>query len=301
MSIFKGAGVALVTPMKENGEVHFEALEKLLEFQIENGTDAIISVGTTGEAPTLEDGEHLDVIRFCVQKTAGRIPVIAGTGSNNTAHAVMMSREAQKAGADGCLLVSPYYNKATQQGLIESFSAIAHSVDIPCILYNVPSRTGTNILPDTAAWLGKHVENIVAVKEASGSISQTAELLEKAEGSLDVYSGNDDQIVPVMSLGGIGVISVLSNVAPQFVHDLTALCLEGKYKEAAAEQIRSLELCRSLFCEVNPIPAKAGLNMIGFEAGRPRLPLTEMTEKGKERLEKAMKAFGLDIIQKKSK
>lgn len=293
MSIFKGAGVALVTPMKENGEVDYASLERLLEDQVANGTDAIISVGTTGEAPTLDDDEHLDVIRFCVQKVAGRIPVIAGTGSNNTAHAIMMSKEAQAAGADGCLLVAPYYNKATQEGLKQSFSAIAHAVDIPCILYNVPSRTGTNILPETAAWLGKNVENIAAVKEASGNISQVAELIEKAEGSLDVYSGNDDQIVPVMSLGGIGVISVLSNVAPRFTHDMTMHCLEGDYATAAKEQLKALELCRSLFCEVNPIPVKAALNMQGFAVGSPRLPLTEMTDAGKERLRAAMTGFGI--------
>ena len=293
MSIFKGAGVALVTPMKENGEVDYASLERLLEDQVANGTDAIISVGTTGEAPTLDDDEHLDVIRFCVQKVAGRIPVIAGTGSNNTAHAIMMSKEAQAAGADGCLLVAPYYNKATQEGLKQSFSAIAHAVDIPCILYNVPSRTGTNILPETAAWLGKNVENIAAVKEASGNISQVAELIEKAEGSLDVYSGNDDQIVPVMSLGGIGVISVLSNVAPRFTHDMTMHCLEGDYATAAKEQLKALELCRSLFCEVYPIPVKAALNMQGFAVGSPRLPLTEMTDAGKERLRAAMTEFGI--------
>ena len=293
MAIFKGAGVALVTPMKENGEVNYESLERLLEDQIANGTDAVISVGTTGEAPTLDDDEHLDVIRFCVQKVAGRIPVIAGTGSNNTAHAIMMSKEAQAAGADGCLLVAPYYNKATQEGLKKSFAAIANAVDIPCILYNVPSRTGTNILPETAAWLGKNVENIAAVKEASGNISQVAELIEKAEGSLDVYSGNDDQIVPVMSLGGIGVISVLSNVAPRFTHEMTMHCLEGDYATAAKEQLKALELCRSLFCEVNPIPVKAALNMQGFAVGSPRLPLTEMTDAGKERLRAAMTEFGI--------
>lgn len=292
MAIFKGAGVALVTPMKENGEVNFEALERLLEDQIANGTDAVISVGTTGEAPTLDDDEHLEVIRFCVEKAAGRIPVIAGTGSNNTAHAVMMSKEAQELGADGCLLVAPYYNKATQEGLKKSFSVIAESINIPCILYNVPSRTGTNILPDTAAWLGKNVENIVAVKEASGNISQVAELLEKAEGSLDVYSGNDDQIVPVMALGGLGVISVLSNVAPKFTHDLTQQCLDGDFKSAAAGQLKAMELCRALFCEVNPIPVKAALNMQGFNVGTPRLPLTEMSQAGQERLRKAMEEFG---------
>lgn len=293
MSIFKGAGVALSTPMKKDGSVNYETLEKLVEFHIENGTDAIIAVGTSGEAPTLDDDEHLDVIAFCVEKAAGRIPVIAGTGSNNTAHAVMMSREAQKRGANGCLLVAPYYNKATQQGLKESFSLIANSIDIPCILYNVPSRTGTNILPDTAAWLGKHVENIVAIKEASGNITQVTEVIEKSEGALDVYSGNDDQIVPIMSVGGIGVISVLSNVAPQFTHDLTMACLDGDYKTAASMQIRAMELCRSLFCEVNPIPVKAALNMMGYDAGIPRLPLTELSPAGKERLEKAMKEFGI--------
>lgn len=293
MSIFKGAGVAMATPMKEDGSVNYDTLEKLVEGQIAGGTDAIISVGTSGEAPTLEDDEHLEVIRFCVEKAAGRIPVIAGTGSNNTAHAVMMSKEAQKRGADGCLLVAPYYNKATQQGLIESFSLIANSIDIPCILYNVPSRTGSNILPDTAAYLGKNVENIVAIKEASGNISQVAEVLEKSEGALDVYSGNDDQIVPIMSLGGIGVISVLSNVAPRFTHDLCQSCLDGDYVTAGKNQLKALELCRSLFCEVNPIPVKAALNMMGYEAGKPRLPLTEMTPANKERLKKAMTEFGI--------
>lgn len=283
----------MATPMKEDGSVNYDTLEKLVEDQIAGGTDAIISVGTSGEAPTLEDDEHLEVIRFCVEKAAGRIPVIAGTGSNNTAHAVMMSKEAQKRGADGCLLVAPYYNKATQQGLIESFSLIANSIDIPCILYNVPSRTGSNILPDTAAYLGKNVENIVAIKEASGNISQVAEVLEKSEGALDVYSGNDDQIVPIMSLGGIGVISVLSNVAPRFTHDLCQSCLDGDYVTAGKNQLKALELCRSLFCEVNPIPVKAALNMMGYEAGKPRLPLTEMTPANKERLKKAMTEFGI--------
>ena len=293
MAIFKGAGVALVTPMKENGEVNFESLERLLEDQIANGTDAVISVGTTGEAPTLDDDEHLDVIRFCVEKAAGRIPVIAGTGSNNTAHAIMMSREAQKLGADGCLLVAPYYNKATQEGLIKSFTAIAEAIDIPCILYNVPSRTSTNILPDTAAWLGKNVENIVAVKEASGNISQVAELLEKAEGSLDVYSGNDDQIVPVMSLGGLGVISVVANVAPKAMHDLCRKFFDGDVKGAAKLQMDTHELFEALFCEVNPIPVKKAVNLMGQNAGPLRMPLTEMTPANTEKLRKAMQNFGL--------
>ena len=292
MSIFKGAGVAIATPMKENGEINYDTFEKLIEYQIKNETDCIIVVGTTGEAPTLDDEEHLEAIRFTVAQVNKRIPVIAGTGSNNTAHAIMMSKEAQKFGADGVLLVAPYYNKATQNGLIQSFSAIANAIDIPCVLYNVPSRTGSNILPDTAAYLGKHVENIVAVKEACGNISQIAELIEKAEGSLDVYSGNDDQIVPICSLGGIGVISVLSNVAPKFTHDLVMKCLNGDYVSAAKDQIRCAELVRSLFCEVNPIPVKAALNMQGFDCGIPRLPLTEMEPAHKERLRKAMEEFG---------
>ena len=293
MAIFEGAGVALATPMKANGEINYDTMAKLIEDQIQNGTDCLIVCGTSGEAPTLDDDEHLEAIRFSVAQAAKRVPVIAGTGSNNTAHAIMMSKEAQKLGADGVLLVAPYYNKATQGGLIESFSAIANAIDIPCVLYNVPSRTGSNILPDTAAYLGKHVENIVAIKEASGNISQVAEVLEKAEGSLDVYSGNDDQIVPVCALGGIGVISVLSNVAPRFTHDLARACLDGDYTKAAAMQLRCNELVRALFCEVNPIPVKAALNMMGYECGSPRLPLTEMTPASKERLHKAMKDFGL--------
>lgn len=296
MSIFKGAGVAIATPMKENGEINYETFEKLIEDQIKNETDCIIVVGTTGEAPTLDDDEHLEAIRFTVAQTAGRVPVIAGTGSNNTAHAIMMSKEAQKFGADGVLLVAPYYNKATQNGLIQSFTAIANAIDIPCVLYNVPSRTGSNILPDTAAYLGKHVENIVAVKEACGNISQIAELIEKAEGSLDVYSGNDDQIVPICSLGGVGVISVLSNVAPKQTHDMVQLCLDGKYVEAAKEQIRALELCRALFCEVNPIPVKTAMNLMGMEVGGLRKPLTPMEPEHTELLAQAMRDYGLKLV-----
>ena len=292
MSIFRGAGVAIITPMKADGSIHYETFEKLIEDQIRNKTDCIVVCGTSGEAPTLDDDEHLEAIRFTVSLVNGRVPVIAGTGSNNTAHAVMMSQEAQKRGADGVLLVAPYYNKATQEGLIASFSAIANAVDIPCVLYNVPSRTGSNILPDTAAYLGKHVENIVAIKEASGNISQVAEVLEKAEGCLDVYSGNDDQIVPICALGGIGVISVLSNVAPRFTHELVMNCLDGNYEIAARQQLRANELVRALFCEVNPIPVKAALNMQGFDCGIPRLPLTEMTAANQLRLRKAMEAFG---------
>ena len=293
MAIFKGAGVALVTPMKENGEINYDAFGRLIDDQIENGSDAIIAVGTSGEAPTLDDEEHIEAIRFAVERAAKRVPVIAGTGSNNTAHAVMMSKEAEKVGADALLLVAPYYNKATQNGLIEHYKVIAESVGIPSILYNVPSRTGSNILPETAAYLGRNVKNVVALKDASGNISQTAKTIELAGDSLDIYSGNDDQIVPVMSLGGIGVISVLSNVAPRQTHDIAQACLDGDYKKAAALQIRALELCRYLFCEVNPIPVKAALNLQGFEVGRPRLPLTEMEAEHQELLKKAMIAYGV--------
>ena len=282
-----------MTPMKENGEINYDAFGRLIDDQIENGSDAIIAVGTSGEAPTLDDEEHIEAIRFAVERTAKRVPVIAGTGSNNTAHAVMMSKEAEKVGADALLLVAPYYNKATQNGLIEHYKVIAESVGIPSILYNVPSRTGSNILPETAAYLGRNVKNVVALKDASGNISQTAKTIELAGDSLDIYSGNDDQIVPVMSLGGIGVISVLSNVAPRQTHDIAQACLDGDYKKAAALQIRALELCRYLFCEVNPIPVKAALNLQGLEVGRPRLPLTEMEAEHQELLKKAMIAYGV--------
>ena len=292
MALFKGAGVAMVTPMKENGEIHYEALGQLIEDQIAGHTDAIIICGTTGEAPTLEDDEHLEAIRYTVEKTAGRIPVIAGTGSNNTAHAIMMSKEAQQLGADGCLLVAPYYNKATQNGLFKHFAAIAGSVDIPCILYNVPSRTGSNILPETAVRLGREVENIVGIKEASGNISQVGRLAALSEGVIDIYSGNDDQIVPICALGGIGVISVLSNVAPRETHDMVEYCLTNRYDEARQLQHKALDLVNALFCEVNPIPVKAALCMQGYEVGTPRLPLTEMEPEHKAVLKKAMEEFG---------
>ena len=292
MPIFTGAGTAMATPMNADGSINFDALEKMTDDQIAGNIDALIVCGTSGEAPTLEDDEHIEAIAVVAARAAGRVPVIAGTGSNNTAHACMMSERARNVGADACLLVAPYYNKATQAGLIESFTRIAEAAEIPCILYNVPSRTSTNILPETAAYLGKHCENIVAIKEASGDISQIAKCKELGGDDLDVYSGNDDQTIPIMSLGGIGVISVLSNVAPQFTHDMAVACLEGDYKKAAAMQLKCLELVRSLFCEVNPIPVKAALNMQGYDAGIPRLPLTEMTEKNQERLRRAMAEMG---------
>lgn len=293
MSVFKGAGVAMVTPMKENGEIDYDVFRELIEHQIAEHTDAIIACGTSGEAPTLGDEEHIEAVRFCVDVADGRIPVIAGTGSNNTEHAIMMSKEAQKAGADGCLLVTPYYNKATQEGLIKSYSAIAAAVDLPLIMYNVPSRTGCNIQPETAAYLGKHVDNIVAIKEASGDISQVAKTAKLCEGSLDIYSGNDDQVVPLMALGGIGVISVLSNVAPRFTHDMCQYCLDGDFASARSMQLKSLDLIGQLFCEVNPIPVKAALQMQGFAVGNPRLPLTPLEPEHEKSLRRAMEEMGL--------
>lgn len=292
MTIFKGSGVALATPMKENGEINFDSMEKLIEAQIAGGTDALIVIGTSGEAPTLDDPEHLDAIDFAVKVTKGRIPVIAGTGSNNTAHAVMMSEESEKRGTDGLLLVTPYYNKATQEGLYVHYRKIASATKLPCIVYNVPSRTSTNILPETMARLARDQENIVAIKEASGSISQVAKLAALTEGKLDIYSGNDDQIIPVCSLGGIGVISVLANVAPRETHDMVMHCLEGRWQEALDLQLRALPLVEQLFIEVNPIPVKAALNMQGFHVGSPRLPLTELTDAHKETLRRAMIDFG---------
>ena len=293
MSIFKGAAVAIVTPMKENGEVNYEKLAELIEFQIANGTDAIFACGTTGEASTLSHEEHLDVIKYCVEVVAGRVPVVAGTGSNATDTAVYLSTEAEKYGADGLLLVSPYYNKATQNGLYQHFKTVADSVKIPVLLYNVPSRTGCNILPETVVRLCKDVENIVGVKEASGNISQIAHLAAIADGCVDIYSGNDDQIVPIMALGGIGVISVLSNVAPRQTHEICRKFLDGDVAGSRKMQLEALNLCNALFCEVNPIPVKKALNLMGMEAGPLRMPLTEMEEANAARLKKAMEDYGI--------
>ena len=293
MSIFKGAGVAIVTPMKENGEVNYEKFAEMIEYQIANGTDAIIVCGTTGESSTLTHEEHLDVIRYCAEKVAGRIPVVAGTGSNCTETAVYLSQEAEKYGVDGLLLVSPYYNKATQNGLYTHFKTVAESVKLPIILYNVPSRTGCNILPDTVIRLCHDVENIVGVKEASGNISQIARLAAKAKGTVDIYSGNDDQIVPILALGGKGVISVLSNVAPKETHEICARYFAGDVEGSRELQLRAMDLCDALFCEVNPIPVKKALNLMGMEAGSLRLPLTEMEEANAAKLEKAMREFGV--------
>lgn len=293
MAIFEGAGVAIVTPMHEDGSVNYEKMGELVEMQIAGGTDAIIVCGTTGESSTLTHEEHLDVIRYVIEKTAKRIPVIAGTGSNCTETAIYLSTEAEKMGADGLLLVSPYYNKATQNGLKKHYSQIASSVSLPIILYNVPSRTGCNILPETVAWLVKNVENIVGVKEASANIEQIAKLMSIAGEDIELYSGNDAEIVPIMALGGRGVISVLSNVAPRQTHEIAAAFLEGDVKKSCALQLEAIDLIEALFCDVNPIPVKKALNLMGMEVGPLRAPLFEMEEANAARLEKAMKDYGL--------
>lgn len=293
MAIFTGAGVAIVTPMFEDGAVDYDQFKNLIEFQIANKTDAIIVCGTTGESSTLSHEEHLDVIRFCTETVAGRVPVIAGTGSNCTETAVYLSTEAEKAGADGLLLVSPYYNKATQNGLYAHFKTVADSVKIPCLLYNVPGRTGCNILPETIVRLCRDVKNIVGVKEASSDIKQIACLAAMGEGCVDIYSGNDHEIVPIMSLGGLGVISVLSNIAPAQTHEICQTYLDGNVKESARLQLKAIELCNALFCEVNPIPVKKALNIMGMGTGHLRMPLTDMEPANVERLEKAMKNYGL--------
>lgn len=293
MAVFTGTGVALVTPFKENKEVDFEKLEKLVDFHVENGTDCIVVMGTTGEAATLSHEEHLECIKVVIDRTNKRIPVVAGTGSNCTETAVYLSTEAASYGADGLLVVTPYYNKATQKGLIAHYTEVAKSVDCPIIMYNVPSRTGCTLQPETIATLVKDVDNIVGVKDATGNISMTAKTMQLTEGNIDLYSGNDDQIVPIMALGGIGVISVLSNVAPQQTHDITAAALEGDFKKAAKLQLEALPLCDALFCEVNPIPVKTGMNLLGFEVGGMRMPLTTMEEANQKILAKAMRDYGL--------
>lgn len=293
MSIFTGAGVALITPMHEDSSINYEEMERIVNDQISNGTDAIIVCGTTGEASTMTHEEHLETIKACVDMVKKRVPVIAGTGSNCTQTAVYLSKEAQKAGADGLLVVSPYYNKATQNGLKKHFTQIASSVDLPIILYNIQGRTGVNIQPKTIVELATEVENIVAVKEASGDLSQIAKLLSLAEGKVDVYSGNDDQIVPITALGGKGVISVLSHVAPRDTHDMVMKVIEGDVAGAAALQLKYIPVIDALFSEVNPIPVKAAMNMLGYQAGSLRMPLTEMEDAHKEVLRQAMKDAGI--------
>lgn len=291
-TVFTGAGVAVITPMDPDNSINYEEFGRIIDFQIDNGTDAIVVCGTTGESATMTDEEHIECIRYCVDRVNKRVPVIAGTGSNDTKYAIDLSVEAERLGADALLAVTPYYNKTSQRGLIAHFTAIADSVNIPIILYNVPSRTGVNIALDTYVELSKH-KNIAAVKEASGNISAIAKLIETCGGDLDVYSGNDDQIVPIMSLGGKGVISVLSNVMPRETHNLTQYCLDNNFAEAAKLQLEYLELCNNLFIDVNPIPVKEAMNLMGFKAGECRLPLLKMEQSKIDILAGSMKKTGL--------
>ena len=293
MSVFTGAGVAIITPMKANGEVNYEKLGEFIDYQIENSTDAIVICGTTGEASTLTHEEHIETIRFAADHVKKRVPVIAGTGSNCTETAVYLSQEAQKAGVDACLVVTPYYNKATQKGLIKHYTTVAKSVDLPIIMYNVPGRTGCNIQPETAATLAKDVDNIVAIKAATGNMAQESKTMALAEGRLDMYSGEDGLIVPLMSIGAKGVISVLSNVAPQQTHDICAKFAEGKIEETRQLQFNALELVDALFCEVNPVPVKHALNLQGWDMGPLRMPLCEMEDANLERLRNAMIQYGV--------
>ena len=288
MAIFKGAGVALVTPFHEDESVNYEALEELVEMQIAGHTDAIIVCGTTGEPSTMTEEERTAVIKFVVDKVNGRIPVIAGTGGNNTREAVEMSKAAEGLGVDGLLVVTPYYNKATQEGLFLHYKAIAEAVNIPVIMYNVPPRTGLNLLPETAVRIARERKNVVAIKEASGNIDQIANLAKLGRGILDIYSGNDDEVVPIMSLGGIGVISVLSNIAPKDTHDMVMAYLEGDVKKAAQLQLEYLDVVHALFCEVNPIPVKKAMEYRGFATKTLRMPLTEMEEGNAARLKAEM-------------
>lgn len=293
MAVFKGAGVAIVTPMKENLDVNYEKLEELVEEQIAGSTDAIIIAGTTGEASTMTEAEHLDVIRACVDMVKHRVPVIAGTGSNCTRTAVYLSQEAEKAGVEGLLVVTPYYNKATQQGLISHYTQIADSVKTPVIMYNVPARTGCNLLPETAAYLYSHVENIVGLKEATGDLTQASKTMDLTDGKLELYSGEDAIVLPLLAIGASGVISVWSNVAPKDVHDMCQSFFDGDLETARRLQRKGLPLVAALFSEVSPIPVKKALNLMGREVGSLRAPLCEMSEAGAAKLADAMKAYGL--------
>lgn len=289
--IFEGCGTAIVTPFTEDG-VNFEEFGKMIEDQIKNGVDSIIVCGTTGESATMTDRERKEVMKFAIEKANKRVPIILGTGSNCTRSAIELTKYAESIGADGVLVVTPYYNKTTQDGLVAHYKAIAEVTTLPIILYNVPSRTGVNILPKTCLELSK-IPNIVAIKEASGNLSQIAEIANLCKENLTIYSGNDDQIVPILSLGGKGVISVLSNVAPKYVHDMCYDYFEGNVEKAKESQLKALNLISALFCEVNPIPVKEAMNMIGYNCFEPRLPLIKLSNSGKEKLEKAMKEFGV--------
>lgn len=296
MAIFTGAGVAIITPFHADGSVNYDKLDELIEYHVANGTDSIVICGTTGESSTLTEEEHMECIRFTAERTKKRIPVVAGTGSNCTRTAIQMSKEAVAAGADGLLVVTPYYNKATQQGLINHYTAIANEAKAPIVMYSVASRTGCNLEPTTVAALVKNVDNIVAIKEASGNIGQVARIMQMTDGKIDLYSGNDDQIVPLLSLGGKGVISVLSNIAPQETHDICAKYFAGDVAGSCALQLKALPLVDQLFCEVNPIPVKMAANLMGMEVGGLRMPLTEMTAPNAEKLAKAMTEFGIKLV-----
>lgn len=293
-TVFTGSGVAIITPFNENG-IDFDSLGNLIDFHLNNNTDAIIVCGTTGEAATMPDEEHLSAIEYTVKRVNKKIPVIAGTGSNDTVHGIKLSKEAERLGADALLVVTPYYNKTNKQGLINHFSAIAESVNIPIILYNVPSRTGMNISLEVLEELVK-IDNIVGIKEASGNASYLMEVAARFGDRLDIYSGNDDIIVPVMSVGGKGVISVLANVLPKETHDICKLYLDGKTEESMRLQFKYLDLINTLFCEVNPIPVKTALNLMGFNVGKLRMPLYEMDEKNKQRLINSLKGAGVKLV-----
>lgn len=295
MAIFKGSGVAIVTPMKENFEINYDKLEEMIEFQVDQGTDCIVIAGTTGESSTLSMEEHKEVIEAAVRFTNHRVPVVAGTGSNCTATAVQLSQEAQEAGADGLLIVTPYYNKATQKGLIGHYTKIANAVKLPIIMYNVPSRTGCNILPETAAYLFQNVENITGIKEATGNVSQAAKTMYLTDGRLDMYSGEDGIVVPLMAIGAIGVISVWANIAPRKVHEMCMKFMDGDIADAARMQLEAEPLVDALFSEVNPIPVKKALNLMGMEVGHLRAPLCEMEEQNAKKLAEVMKAYGLKL------
>lgn len=295
MSIFKGSGVALITPFQDDLTVDYEELRRLVDFHVAHKTDAIVVCGTSGEAATLTVEEHKKAISVVAEQAAGRIPVIAGTGSNDTRSAIELSRSAEESGVDGLLTVTPYYNKATQNGLIQHFTAIANSVKLPIILYNVPSRTGTNIQPATAVTLAKNVENIVGIKEASGNLSQIATLAALADGCIDIYSGNDDQITPILSLGGIGVISVTANIIPEDTHNVVAKYLEGDVQESRRLQLKAIPLCHALFSEVNPIPVKYATKLLGLSNGKVRLPMTEIEPEHAKALEEAMRNYGIEF------
>ena len=296
MAIFKGSGVAIVTPFKEDGSIDYDKLDELIDYHCENKTDSIIICGTTGESATMTEEEHMDCVKFAIERTKKRIPVVAGTGSNCTRTAIDMSKEAAESGADGLLVVTPYYNKATQAGLIAHYTAVAKEAKAPIIMYSVASRTGCNIEPATVAALVKNVDNIVGVKEASGNISQIAKIMSMTDGNIDLYSGNDDQIVPLLSLGGIGVISVLANVAPKETHDICAKFFEGDIEGSAKLQLKAIPLIDRLFCEVNPIPVKRAMKLMGMDCGPVRMPLTELTPEHEKTLAQAMKDFGIQLV-----